>query len=184
MYVHFIRVQFQTHVWLSNKYWLSMLVPAGKIWHIKKKKLSAKLIPLFATNQGFWTFNIHFLTFIQECTVSNFFFYLFYLKKIKIIMHHLVKLTDAIWLLELTISSPLIHALGDPNQAPHRNSNPCPQIERQMTYQLSCPFPFQTWGVILKIIFVHAGKIWHIFKDLFSNIFTSIFATKAGIFNI
>ncbi len=29
-----------------------------------------------------------------------------------------VKLTDAIWLLQLVISSPLIHALGDPSQAP------------------------------------------------------------------
>ncbi len=33
-------------------------------------------------------------------------------------MHQLVKLTDAIWLLHLVISSPLIHALGDPSQAP------------------------------------------------------------------
>ncbi len=33
-------------------------------------------------------------------------------------MHQLVKLTDAIWLLQLAISPPLIHALGDPSQAP------------------------------------------------------------------
>ncbi len=33
-------------------------------------------------------------------------------------MHQSVKLTDAIWLLQLAISSPLIHALGDPSQAP------------------------------------------------------------------
>ncbi len=33
-------------------------------------------------------------------------------------MHQLVKLTDATWLLQLAISSPLIHALGDPSQAP------------------------------------------------------------------
>ncbi len=33
-------------------------------------------------------------------------------------MHHLVKLTDAIWLLQPAISYPLIHALGDLNQAP------------------------------------------------------------------
>ncbi len=33
-------------------------------------------------------------------------------------MHQLVKLTDAIWLLQLAISSPLIHALCDPSQAP------------------------------------------------------------------
>ncbi len=42
-------------------------------------------------------------------------------------MHQLVKLTDAIWLLQLTISFPLIHALGDPTQAPksrpHQDSN-------------------------------------------------------------
>ncbi len=33
-------------------------------------------------------------------------------------MHQSVKLTDAIWLLQVVISSPLIHALGDPSQAP------------------------------------------------------------------
>ncbi len=33
-------------------------------------------------------------------------------------MHQIVKLTDAIWLLHLVISSPLIHALGAPSQAP------------------------------------------------------------------
>ncbi len=38
-------------------------------------------------------------------------FYLFF----KIIMHQLVKLTDAIWLLQLVISFPAIHALGDPS---------------------------------------------------------------------
>ncbi len=32
-------------------------------------------------------------------------------------MHQLVKLTDVIWLLQLAISSPLIHALGDLSQA-------------------------------------------------------------------
>ncbi len=56
-----------------------------------------------------------------------------------IIMHQLVKLTDAIWLLQLVISSPLIHALDDPSQDPHRDSNPDPQIERKMTYKLSLP---------------------------------------------
>ncbi len=33
-------------------------------------------------------------------------------------MHQLVKLSDAIWLLQLAISSLLIHALGDLSQAP------------------------------------------------------------------
>ncbi len=33
-------------------------------------------------------------------------------------MHQSVKLTDAIWLLQLVISSPLIHALGEQSQAP------------------------------------------------------------------
>ncbi len=33
-------------------------------------------------------------------------------------MHQSVKLTDAIWLLQLVISSPLIHASGDLSQAP------------------------------------------------------------------
>ncbi len=35
-------------------------------------------------------------------------------------MYQLVKLTDAIWLLQLAISSSLIHALGDLRQAPTR----------------------------------------------------------------
>ncbi len=35
----------------------------------------------------------------------------------KIIMHQSVKLTDAIWLLQMVISSPLIHALDEPSQA-------------------------------------------------------------------
>ncbi len=30
-------------------------------------------------------------------------------------MHQSVKLTEAMWLLELVIASPLIHALGDPH---------------------------------------------------------------------
>ncbi len=33
-------------------------------------------------------------------------------------MHQFVKLADAIWLLQLAISSPLIHAFGDLSQAP------------------------------------------------------------------
>ncbi len=33
-------------------------------------------------------------------------------------MHQSVKLSDAIWLLQLVISSPLIHALGDSSQTP------------------------------------------------------------------
>ncbi len=52
-------------------------------------------------------------------------------------MHQSVKLTDLICLLQLVISSPLIHALGDLS----RDSNPGRQIERCMTYQLSYPSP-------------------------------------------
>ncbi len=36
-------------------------------------------------------------------------------------MHQSVKLTDAIWLLQLIIFSPLIYALGDPSQAEPRS---------------------------------------------------------------
>ncbi len=32
--------------------------------------------------------------------------------------------------------------IGWPKSSPHRDSNPCPQIERQMTYQLSYPSPY------------------------------------------
>ncbi len=36
----------------------------------------------------------------------------------QVILHQFIKLTDAIWLLQLAISSALIHALSDPSQAP------------------------------------------------------------------
>ncbi len=41
-----------------------------------------------------------------------------YMIFLKIIMHLSVKLTDAIWLLQLVISSSVIHALSDPSHAP------------------------------------------------------------------
>ncbi len=58
-------------------------------------------------------------------------------------MHQLVKLTDATWLLQLAISSPLIHALGDPSQATNQDLNPGPQIERadDLPTEISLP-PF------------------------------------------
>ncbi len=52
-------------------------------------------------------------------------------------MELLIKLTDAIWLLQLVISSPLIYALGNPSQAPpppHWDLNPGPQIYIQLSY--------------------------------------------------
>ncbi len=45
--------------------------------------------------------------------------------------------------LQLVISSPLIHALGDLNQAHTGIRTRVPQIERQMTYQLSYPSPLK-----------------------------------------
>ncbi len=52
------------------------------------------------------------------CTpFSCIYFFVFFLSFLKIIMHQLVKLTDAIWLLQLAISSSLIYALGDLSQA-------------------------------------------------------------------
>ncbi len=53
--------------------------------------------------------------------------------------------------LQLVISSPLIHALSDPSQAPTGISNLGPQIERQTTYQLSYPSP---WCADVSICFV------------------------------
>ncbi len=53
-------------------------------------------------------------------------------------MHLSVKLTDAIQLLQLEISSPIIHAFG-PESSPHQDLNLGPQLERWTTYQLS-PF--------------------------------------------
>ncbi len=57
----------------------------------------------------------------------------------KVIIHQSVKLTDAVWLLQLVISSPLIHAFGDLSQAP---TGIRAQLERRMTFQLSYPSPF------------------------------------------
>ncbi len=56
-------------------------------------------------------------------------------------MHQLVKLSDAMWLLQLAISSPLIHALCDPSQAPNWDLNPGSQIEKWTTYQMIYPSP-------------------------------------------
>ncbi len=63
-------------------------------------------------------------------------------------MHQSVKLTGAIWLLHLVISSPLIHALVWSESSSHWNSNSGPQHERRTTYQLSYPSP----SSVLKII--------------------------------
>ncbi len=56
-------------------------------------------------------------------------------------MHQSVKLTGAIWLLQLLISSPLIHAMVWPESSPHphQDSNLVPQDERQTTYKLNYP---------------------------------------------
>ncbi len=58
-------------------------------------------------------------------------------------MHQLVKLTNAVWLLQLVISSSLIHELVDPNKTPTGIRTRVPrlsfQIERRTTYQLSYP---------------------------------------------
>ncbi len=59
----------------------------------------------------------------------------------QIIMHQSVKLTGAIWLLQLVISSPLIHALVWPESSPYWDLNYGPQHERWTTYQLSYPSP-------------------------------------------
>ncbi len=60
------------------------------------------------------TLNVTFYSTYSCIVWHNVFFSCFF----KIIMHQLVKLTDAIWLLQLVISSPLIHSLGDQGKAP------------------------------------------------------------------
>ncbi len=55
-------------------------------------------------------------------------------------MHQLVKLTDAIWLLQLAISSPLIHPLCDPSQAPTGFEPGSPDWEARLVYR-SHPVP-------------------------------------------
>ncbi len=73
-------------------------------------------------------------------------------------MHQSVKLTDAIWLLQLVISSPLIHALDDPSQAPTGIRIQSPEIERQKTYQLSYIFPLNS-KVITFCLFISLKKL-------------------------
>ncbi len=53
-------------------------------------------------------------------------------------MHQSVKLTDALWLLQLVISSPVIHALGDPSQAPNWIQTPAWEADNLPT-ELSPP---------------------------------------------
>ncbi len=59
--------------------------------------------------------------------------------KIKIIIQQLVKLTNAIWLLQLANSSPLIHALGDPSQVPTRIRTRVPRLWGGLPTELSLP---------------------------------------------
>ncbi len=59
-------------------------------------------------------------------------------------MYQSVKLTGAVWLLQLVISSPLIYALVWPESSLHWDSNPGTKHERQMTYQLNYPYPLIT----------------------------------------
>ncbi len=57
-------------------------------------------------------------------------------------MHQLVKLTDAIWLLQLVICSSLIHVLGDPSQAPTGIWTQVPRLKgRRLTNWAIPPLP-------------------------------------------
>ncbi len=58
-------------------------------------------------------------------------------------MHQSVKLTDAIWLLQLVISSPLIHALGDPSQSPTGIGTPAWEAD-DLTTELSLLYPWNS----------------------------------------
>ncbi len=73
-----------------------------------------------------------------ETTYSFFFlfFFSFFFNK-KIIMHQSIKLTDVIWLLQLVISSPLIHAFGNLSQA---STGIWTQVESQTTYPNPPPY--------------------------------------------
>ncbi len=48
---------------------------------------------------------------------TPYFFFIFFLFKKNYILHQSVKLSNIIWLLQLVISSPIIHALGNLSQA-------------------------------------------------------------------
>ncbi len=56
-------------------------------------------------------------------------------------MYQLVKLTDAIWLLQLVISYPLIHALGDPSQAPTGIQTRAPKLRGRRLTNWAIPPP-------------------------------------------
>ncbi len=69
-----------------------------------------------------------------------FFLFLFYFL---IIMHQLVKLTDTIRLLQLVISSPLIHALGDLSHAPTRIRTQVPSFRGGWLTNWAMPYYLQ-----------------------------------------
>ncbi len=69
-------------------------------------------------------------------------------------MHQSVTLTEAIWLLQLVISSHLIHVLVWPESSPHQYSNLGPEHESWTKYQLSYPSPLLCY-VILGYVMLH-----------------------------
>ncbi len=68
-----------------------------------------------------------------------------------------VKLTDAIWLLQLVISFPLIRALGDPSQAPIRIWTKVPSMRGRWLTELSLP-PFTIQSAAKIFIHKHFAK--------------------------
>ncbi len=60
-------------------------------------------------------------------------------------MHQSVKLNDAIWRLQLVISSPLIHALGDPSQAPTRIQIRAPSMSMMRGGWLKTELSLHLW---------------------------------------
>ncbi len=57
-------------------------------------------------------------------------------------MQQLIKVTDAIWLLQLAISTPLIHALGDRSQAPNRIWTRVPRLRGGLLTNWAIPSPW------------------------------------------
>ncbi len=57
-------------------------------------------------------------------------------------MDQSVKLTYAMWLLQLVISSPLIHALGDPSQVPTRIRTRVSRLRGGRLTKSAIPPPF------------------------------------------
>ncbi len=107
----------------------------------------------------------------------------------KIIMHQLVKVTDAIWLLQLTISSPLIHALGDPNQTPTKSSPTrirarVPNLRGRQLTNRAIPHPYHYFVNQIYFYMQEPANICHRLTFILQIMSANILNTEHKLINI